>query len=223
MADFPLTVTPEDARDSLKLARSMLDRARSMWENASKALAETKAMRDGLHSQIEELATRGVFSPPFTSTLLLGILDAVIEGTRADMGNIQLFDPRTGCLLIHVHRGFHEPFLQFFNSVHPGQAACGAALHSARRVIVPDVTDSPVFLNSDCLEAMLDAQVRSVQSTPIVGKSGRIWGMLSTHYRSVIQLSPKDLQSIDYHAAWAATLLEAGYRAAHPNASPFAA
>ena len=219
MADFPLSCTLEDARNSLERARTMLKRARVMSENASKTLIDTKALRDRLYTQIEDLSSRGAFRRPFTSTLLAGILDVVIEGTRADMGNIQLFDPKTGSLQIHVHRGFHAPFLQFFNRVHQGQAACGAALRIAHRVIVPDVADSPVFSNSDCLEALLDANVRAVQSTPIVGRSGRIWGVLSTHYRNVNRPRPQDLQLIDYYAGWAATLLQADYRAAHPNGS----
>ena len=217
MADFPLSCTLEDARNSLELARTMLKRARVMWENASKVLLDTKALRDRLYTQIEELSSRGAFRRPFTSTLLAGILDVVIEGTRADMGNIQLFDPKTGSLRIHVHRGFREPFLQFFNRVPYGHCACGTALRTARRVIVPDVADSPVFSDSDCLEALLDANVRAVQSTPIVGKSGHIWGVLSTHYRNVNRPSPSDLQLIDYYAGWAAALLEADYRAARRN------
>jgi len=217
MAAFPLSCTLEDARNSLELARTMLKRSRLMWENASKTLSDARAIRDALYTQIEELASRGAFRRQFTTTLLAGILDVVIEGTRADMGNIQLFDPKTGCLFIHVHRGFLEPFLQFFNRVHQGHAACGTALRTADRVIVPDVADSPVFSNSDCVEALLDANVRAVQSTPIVGRSGRIWGVLSTHYRSVSQPDPQDLQLIDYYARWAATLLEADERAAHTN------
>ena len=193
-----------------------------MWQSANKILADTYAMLDGLHTQIKELAARGAFRRQFTDTLLSGILDSVIEGTGADMGNIQLFDPKTRCLLIHIHRGFHEPFLQFFNRVHAGRAACGTALRTARRVIVPDVANSPVFSTADCLEILLDANVRAVQSTPIVGNSGRIWGVLSTHYRNVSQPSPKDLQLIDYYTGWAATLLEADFRSAHPNDRPSA-
>lgn len=217
MADFPLSCTLEDARNSLELARTMLKRARVMSENASKVLLDTKALRDRLYTQIEELSSRGAFRRPFTTTLLAGILDVVIEGTRADMGNIQLFDPKTGCLVIHVHRGFHEPFLEFFNRVHQGHAACGTALRTAHRVIVPDVAGSAVVFNSDCVEVLLDAHVRAVQSTPIVGRSGRIWGVLSTHYRNVNRPSPTDLQLIDYYAGWAAALLEADYRATHMN------
>jgi len=222
MADSPLSCTFEDARQSLERAKSMLQRAHAMWENASKTLDEAEAVRKGLHSQIEELATRGAFRGEFTTTLLAGILDATIEGTAAHMGNIQLLDPQTGRLHIHVYRGFERPFLDFFNSVHSGHAACGTALKAGRRVIVPDVANSSVFPVSELVEVLLDAGVRAVQSTPIVGRSGRFWGMLSTHYRNVNQPSPKDLQLIDYYASWAAALLEADHRAAYPKDRPSA-
>ena len=215
MADFPLSCTLEDARHSLELAKTMLQRAHAMWENASKTLNETQAIRNGIHAKIERLAAHGAFRREFTTTLLTGILDVVIEGTRADMGNIQLFDSQTGRLQIHVHRGFERAFLEFFNSVREGQAACGTALKSGRRVIVADVADSSAFPRSELVEVLLDAGVRAVQSTPVVGRSGRFWGVLSTHYRNVYQPTPKDLQLIDYYANWAAALLEADNRAAN--------
>jgi len=59
-------------------------------------------------------------------------------------------------------------FLEYFDAVPSGQAACGWALREAQRVVVRDVTDSPVFHNSPALEVVLDAGVRSVQSTPLL-------------------------------------------------------
>jgi hypothetical protein len=64
---------------------------------------------------------------------------------------------------------------------------------------------------------MLDAGVRAVQSTPMISKWGHIWGMLSTHYRTVTRPAKKDLRLIDYFADWAAHILEAEYRSAHPH------
>lgn len=64
---------------------------------------------------------------------------------------------------------------------------------------------------------MLDAGIRAVQSTPLVGKSGEVWGMLSTHYRTVTQPGKKDLRLIDYFAGWAAEILEAKHWAAQPD------
>src|SRR5215472_1551947 len=217
MAESLPTCTFDDARHCIEQAKTMVERGRFMWLKARESLEDAQKMRVSLHAQIEELANRAPFRPQFTATLLSGILDAVIEGTEADMGNIQIYDPKTGSLHMQVHRGFHEPFLEFFNSVDPGHGACGTALQSRERVIIPDVSDSTVFSETHLLEVMLDAGVRAVQSTPLIGKLGHIWGMLSTHYRTATQPAKKDLHLIDYFAAWAADILEAEYRGAHPH------
>ena len=208
----------EDARSCLEQARQTTERARFVWLKARESLEHAQNMRVSLHAQIEELSYRGPFRPEFTTTLLSGILSAVIEGTGADMGNIQAHDRETESLRILVHRGFQEPFLKFFDSVDPGHAACGTALKSRARVIVPDIANSPIFSGTHLLEAMLDAGIRSVQSTPLIGKSAGIWGTLSTHYRTVTQPGKKDLHLIDYFAGWAAEILEAEHCAAHPEA-----
>lgn len=217
MAQAPKSPSIENAHACVQQARQMIERARTMWLEARESLEEAMTIRETLHTQIEEMAKDGPFRPAFTSALLSGILDAVIEGTDADKGNIQLFDPKTGQLLIRIHRGFDEPFLEFFSSVHEGEAACGTALKRGRRVIVPDVANSPIFSGTRLLEAMLDAGIRSVQSTPLIGESGRIWGMLSTHYRSVNHPGQKELHLVDYFAAWAADILEAEHHAAHSH------
>jgi len=195
----------------------MIERARFMWLKARESLADAQKVRVSLHAQIEELANRGPFRPQFTNTLLSGILGAVIEGTGADMGNIQTYDRETGSLHIQVHRGFQERFLEFFDSVDAGHATCGTALKSKGRVIVPDIANSSIFAGTRILEVMLDAGIRAVQSTPLIGKSGDVWGMLSTHYRRVTEPGKKDLGLIDYFAGWAAEILEAEHYAAHPD------
>lgn len=221
MAYSPKSPSVEDAHLCVQQAGQMIVRARSMWLKARESLEEAALMSATLRTQIDELAKHGPFRRQFTSTLLSGILDAVIEGSGADMGNIQLFNPKTGQLLIRIHRGFEEPFLNFFNSVHAGQAAYGTALKRARRVIVPDVTNSPIFSGTPVLEVMLDAGIRAVQSTSLIGKSGRIWGMLSTHYRNVNLPAQRNLRLIDYFAGWAADILEAEHHAARrrPNSA----
>lgn len=65
---------------------------------------------------------------------------------------------------------------------------------------------------------MLDAGIRAFQSTPLIGKSGDVWGMLSTHYRRVTEPGKKDLLLIDYFAGWAAEILEAEHYAARSDA-----
>ena len=82
------------------------------------------------------------------------------------------------------------------------------ALQAGRRVVVSDVTNSPIFRSTDTLEVLLDAGVRSVQSTPLVGTSGTVLGMLSTHYRAVGKLASRDMQLVDHFARRASAIIE---------------
>ncbi len=133
------------------------------------------------------------------SALLLGaLLDGVILATGADMGNVQLLDATTGALYIHAHRGFMRPFLQFFERVeHASDSACGAAAATAERVVVPDVCRSPMFDNIEALDVLLAAEVRAVQSSPLMSSSGELVGVLSTHYAEPRRLSENDHRVLD--------------------------
>jgi hypothetical protein len=142
------------------------------------------------------------------SVALGEVLEAAMMATRAALGNIQLLDGTTGTLKIVAQRGFGSDFLEFFGRVHEGQAACGTSLTHGRRIVVEDVTDSPIFLRTSALELMLDAGARAVQSTPLFGECGRILGVLSTHYRQPCRLREDDARRLDLAAHRAARLIE---------------
>ena len=140
------------------------------------------ALRQSLEdlTRMQQLSTRLLQADDF-SLLLHDILDAAIEITGAQMGNIQLLEGDV--LRIAAQRGFDRPFLEFFASVHGEQAACGTALQRGERVIVDDVLNSPIFVGTSALDVMVAAGARAVQSTPLVSRSGRVLGMFSTHYQ----------------------------------------
>jgi GAF domain-containing protein len=99
------------------------------------------------------------------------------------MANIQLYDPASAALRIEAQRGFSQPFLEFFDCVPDGHAVCGRAFKTRAQVSVEDVAESPIFLGTPALEVVLDAGVRAVLLTPMVGSTGRMLGILSTHRR----------------------------------------
>jgi PAS domain S-box-containing protein len=132
-------------------------------------------------SRLQQIGARFVKAGELAD-VLGEIVDAAIVITHADMGNIQLFDPQSGCLKIVVSRGFEQPFLDFWNAVAEGQGNCGTAMKNAQRSIVEDVTQSPIFVGTPALEVQLNARMRAVQSTPLFGHSGALIGMLSTHW-----------------------------------------
>jgi GAF domain-containing protein len=87
-----------------------------------------------------------------------------------------------GALKIVAQRGFDAPFLDFFKRRSEGEATGSTALQLGTRVIVEDVTTSPIFVGTKALDVMLAANVRAAQSTPLVSRTGRILGIFSTHY-----------------------------------------
>jgi PAS domain S-box-containing protein len=157
-------------------------------------------------SRMQEVSTRLIQSDNIAD-LLRDILAAAIQITGADMGNIQLLDG--DALRIAVHQGLPNAFLEFFNTVREHQAVCGTALERGERVIVEDVTTSPIFVGTPALDVLLNAGIRAVQSTPLVSRSGRILGMFSTHYRrGPTRPSDRALRLLDILARQAADLIQ---------------
>ena len=171
---------------------------RSAIDELEAELADTKLL--------QSVSTRLIRADGFP-VMLHEILEAAIEMTGAEMGNIQLLDG-AGVLKIAAQRGFEAPFLEFFDEVHDGQAACGAAMQRGERVIVDDVQQSPVFLGTPALQVLLEAGVRAVQSTPLVTREGRLLGMFSTHYPAPHRPTERALRMLDILARQAADLIE---------------
>jgi GAF domain-containing protein len=137
------------------------------------------------------------------------LLDTAVFVTGAAKGNLQLLDSATGTLRIAAQRGFEAPFLEFFDGVTQDDAAAsGAALDAVSRVAIPDVRESEVFRGKPALQVLLDAGVRAVQSTPLVSSSGRLLGMISTHYSEPHSPSERELGPMDLLARQAADYLE---------------
>jgi PAS domain S-box-containing protein len=136
------------------------------------------------------------------------ILDAAIAITEAQFGNIQIADPRSSDLVIAVHRGVPPWWLDYWNRVSQGHGVCGTALRDRRRVIVEDVTRSPIFEGKDALEIQLKAGIRAVQSTPLFSRAGVLLGMISTQFETPGRPSERALRLLDLLARQAADLLE---------------
>ena len=140
-------------------------------------------------------------------TLLGEVLDAAIAVTGTDMGNVQLVEPTTGDLKIMKQRGFAKAFLDYFNMVPSGMAGCGAAMKNGKRVIVENVESDPL-LDEESRKVILAAGALSIQSTPLITRSGQLLGMISTHYRAPRSFDERNLRLLDMLAQQAADLIE---------------
>ena len=207
LLDLSLTISPvKDAHGTIigasKIARDITERKRN--EQAIQSLNEQLRHDLAAMTHVQRLSTRLIEVHDVT-TLLEEIVAVAIEITGADKGNIQLLDD--GILRIVAQQNFDQPFLDFFNEVHDGRAACGVALKQGGRVVIEDVAGSDVY-DDAARKTMLDAQACGVQSTPLVTRSGEILGMFSTHYARAGAVPERDLRWIDLLARQAADLIE---------------
>jgi two-component system CheB/CheR fusion protein len=158
-------------------------------------------------TRLQELSAQ-LLAPSDLPSMLALVIRAAVDITRAEKGNIQLGDG-TGVLTIAAHTGFDRPFLDFFARVDAHtDCACGAAMASRERVLVGDVTTSPIFAGQPALPVVAAAGVRAVQSTPLFDRAGQFIGMLSTHYRDAHHFDAADLRWVDLLARHAVDVIE---------------
>lgn len=149
----------------------------------------------------------GLLSQRTLVDLFSEILDAAIELTDASFGTLQILED--GVLRLVAHRAVSPEFVGFFREVsHATPAVCSAAFRSNARVIIEDVASDELFKGTESREVLLRAGIRAVQSTPLIGISGELMGMLSTHFRFRHRPPDRALRYLDLLAGRAAILVE---------------
>jgi len=129
---------------------------------------------------------------------LFAVVDAATAITGAPRGSLQLVEQRSGMLTIAAQKGFPKSFLQFFAEVkEDAPVTAAAAMRTRERVIVEDVTRNDIFYDAATIEVLLTAGVRAVQSTPLIGPDGKVFGVLTTHFAEPHKPQDRELRFID--------------------------
>lgn len=136
------------------------------------------------------------------------IVEAAIAVAGADFGNIQLVNPATGGLEIAAYRNVPEWWVAFWRSVEEGQGSCGTALRQKQRVVIEDVETSSIFAGTPGLAVQLKIGIRSIQSTPLISRSGQLLGMFSTHWKRPGRPDDRTLRLLDLLGRQAADIIE---------------
>jgi GAF domain-containing protein len=139
---------------------------------------------------------------------LLRLLDIAIGITGADMGTLQRFDERADCLKIVASRGFSAEALTFFGVVRRDtNTTCAAALTRRMHVFVEDISTSYLFVGTRELDMLRAGGTAAVQSTPLISSNGRLWGVITTHFREPQRESEFDHAPLDRFAVQVADSL----------------
>jgi PAS domain S-box-containing protein len=187
----------QQANESLEQARKEIETSRAQLGHELKIAA-----------RLQQIAARFVREGDL-GAVLDDIVDTAIAVSHADMGHLRLVEPVTGRLKIVAQRGFGQRWLEVFGSVEADSPALtGTPLKRGERLVVEDVGTSPLFSDKARRDAQLQEGVRAVQATPLIGRSGALLGLLSTHYRTPRRPEERDLAMLDLEASQVAEMIE---------------
>ncbi|MGX4642571.1 CheR family methyltransferase [Massilia sp. SYSU DXS3249] len=191
------------------------------WLGAGSDITERRRGEDALRASEARLASElaGTRLLQSLSTRLIPeqrpedlheeILDAAITLMKADAATIQLLEPDGGQLRLIASRNIHPQAQEFWQRVDTGHAsACGEVLRTNARAAVEDVDASPAMAGSGDLAEFHRCGLRAVQSTPLRARSGRLIGMISTHWRAPRRIAEEDFYLFDVLARQLADLIE---------------
>jgi PAS domain S-box-containing protein len=142
-------------------------------------------------------------------TLYNRIVDAAMNLMSSDMASMQWLDPERNQLRLFAWKGFHPQSAIFWEWVYlDSGSTCGLALIAGSRVVVPDIETCDFMAGTADLDEYRRSNIRAVQSTPLVSRSGQLLGMISTHWREPHQPTECALLRLDVLARQAADLIE---------------
>jgi PAS domain S-box-containing protein len=207
LIDISVTISPVRDHNGQIVGASKVARDISARKRADQDLM---ALKDALAVQLADLRRLHEMSVRLSTTLdLHSILEdtlrtaVAINGT--DLGLLSLSD-ENDCLQIVAAQGFDEEFLQSVHAIPPSVGAAGVAFQERRSVVVEDVSTDPYY--ADYQEMTHRAGFRAVQHTPLITRTGKAVGVLSTHFRQPHHPTDREMRLIDLCTRQAVDFIE---------------
>jgi PAS domain S-box-containing protein len=191
--------------DEVALAEEVAERT---WAAVDRARAEAVVAADLQDMQLlRELGARLVTEGDI-QTLYQEIMSAAIALTKADAGTVQILDEATQDLVLLATQGIERTMSEHFYRVNASSnTPCGIALKNGVRSFVD--FDVPQSEDPDgSMRMHVEAGYLCGQSTPLLSRSGKPIGMVSTHWREYRRPSDRELRFLDLLARQAADLIE---------------
>ena len=176
-----------------------------------RAEQELAAAKDRLAADLDAMTRLQKISATFVreggSPPLAEIVEAAVAITRADKGDMRLFDSTSEKFTLVAHRGFESPLLDFWNT-EQSSGAYSAALKRGQRLIVENVTVSPSFIGTFELDVVLQAGLMALQATPVLSRSGKLLAVLATYYETPGRPEELAFRPLDLLARQAGDIIE---------------
>ena len=136
------------------------------------------------------------------------IIDTACAIMHSQFASLQMLHGKSRLQLLS-HRGFSAGAAAGWKWIDAtSNTACGQALNAGQRVIYADVRTMADTLGHELLATYGEMGIVAIQSTPLKSRTGRIVGMLSTHWSYPHYPSEHELRLVDILARLAADLIE---------------
>jgi PAS domain S-box-containing protein len=143
------------------------------------------------------------------------IMDAAVGIMRSDFASIQMLYPERyapgsgGELRLLASRGFTPQAAKFLEWV-CAESKCtrAIALATGKRCIDADIANSQFLADTADQEAYLQAGIGACQSTPLISRTGKLVGVISTYWNKPHQPPERNLRLLDLLARQAADLID---------------
>lgn len=191
---------------ALDLLDVLHQQSRMLIESQQKLSAEL-----AIAQHLQGISTELIVGSDMQS-LLESVLDVAVAIMRSDFASVQKLYPErgeAGELRLLAFRGFDPVATRFWEWVRADSGStCGEAMRQGRRIIADDVESCDFMAGSEDRAVCLAGGIRAVQSTPLFSRSGRLLGMISTHWCKPHQPSEDELRRFDVLARQAADLID---------------
>ena len=147
-----------------------------------------------------------------TAGLYKKLVEAAVTIMRSQYGTMQILYPdagKVGKLKILAASGFTPEAEKYWEWVYSNTgSSCGEVLRRLERVVIPNYETCEFMQNEPTLAIFLEGGIYAAQSTPLFSRSGKLLGMISTHWKYPYNPPQSHLHLLDILARQAADLIE---------------
>ena len=208
--DVSLTISPlrDPAGNIVGCSKTARDITKAKQAAAALRQSEERLTREVARATtLQSISTR-LISESTPETLYGQVLGAAMELMASDAACLQMLAADDMSLKLLAWTNFDPDCVPFWERVRSGAGStCAKALSADRRVVVTDIEACDFMAGTREQLEYRRAGVRAVQSTPLRSRTGRLLGMLSTHWRTPHTPTDDDFRFFDVLARLAADLI----------------
>lgn len=141
------------------------------------------------------------------------LVDAAMKIMHSEYASMQMLhtDQEGNCRLkLLSFRGFNSSasFLWKWIDTKTANTTCSEALKKGHRIIVVNLEETDFLKGTEDLNTYLETGIHACQSTPLFSRSGKMLGIISTHWKNPHEPIERELRLLDVLSRQAADLIE---------------